>query len=487
MREKRVVILGGGISGLTAAYYLRKLARENGIAIRCMVLESDTRFGGKIRTWRTDTSTLELGPDSLFTPKFQGIDLIDELELRGDIVPMNAAGTYLFRSGKLHPLPPGLTAGIPSDIQSFARTRLVSPQGKLRALRDLILPGPPLDGDVSLGLFLRKRFGNEFVDVMVAPLLAGIHAADIDRLSLDATMPSLRKLYEEHRSLIRGVMSQKKRRQPGDLQARGPLFISLKHGLESLVERLVENLRPDVDLVTQARCISVAPQGSGDGYCVRIEQRGVTTELAADAVMVTVPAYQAAHLLEPFAFNTDLLSGIRYVSTATVVMGHKSDGIQPVSGSGFLVPATESASITACTVVSTKWPHAIRGHDAVFRCYVGRDGQEDIVDESDESILGKVRSDLQRATGALPTPLLHRVTRWHRAMPQFDVGHLQRMEWIDRALSNHPGIQLAGAAYRGMGIPDCIRDGAQAAVKIIDFLKEPTVASSPAALNGVLP
>ncbi len=466
MNQRHVVIIGGGITGLAAAYQLRKLS-DTGHPLKCTVIERDSRFGGKIATRRTSEYTLELGPDSIFTRKPAGIEFIRELGLEAQIVPVSpSSGTFVWHNGQLQPLPPGVATGLPSDLAAFAKTKLLTTQGKFRALADLILPLEPLHGDISLGELLRKRLGDEVVNVMVSPLLAGIHAGDIDRLSLDAVMPMWRKLYEEHRSLILGTIAMKKKAQSAPPTPTGPIFINLDNGLEQLVDRLVQSIEGFADLHLNTSALDIEKNLSGK-YEITVLKDGVPLIIEADAIIVTTPAFAAADLLASLDISLDSLRSIRYAHTATVSFGYQeTPSSYQMAGSGYLVPRNEGATITACTIVSTKWTNASKNGNLLVRCYVGRDGDEEAVDWTDERLIQATLSDLEKSIGLNERPDFIEIKRWKYSMPQYDVGHLERIQLIEEALKDHPGIILAGAAYRGLGIPDCIKDAAHAVKRI---------------------
>ncbi len=467
LNQRHVVIVGGGITGLTAAFRLRKRNNDDHL-LKCTVIESDTRFGGKIATRRTNEYTLELGPDSIFTRKPAGIEFIRELGLEAQIVPVRpSSGTFVWHNNQLQPLPPGVATGLPSDLAAFAKTKLLTTQGKFRALVDLILPLEPLHGDIALGELLRKRLGDEVVNVMVSPLLAGIHAGDIDRLSLDAVMPMWRKLYEEHRSLILGTIAMKKKTQSAPPAPTGPVFINLKNGLEQLVDRLVQSIEGFADLHLNTSAVEIKKNTNGK-YEITVLRDGILSTIEADAMIITTPAFAAADLLTSLDISLDALRSIRYAHTATVSFGYQ--GTPPsyqMTGSGYLVPRNEGATITACTIVSTKWTNASQNGNLLVRCYVGRDGDEEAVDWTDERLIQATLSDLEKSIGLKERPNFIKIKRWKYSMPQYDVGHLDRIQLIEDALKDHPGIVLAGAAYRGIGIPDCIKDATRAVERIL--------------------
>ncbi len=471
MDRPHVVILGGGVTGLVAAYRLRQLYEsETGISLRCTLIEKDERFGGKIQTKRTDNYTLELGPDSIFTRKPAGLELIKDMGLTENVVPVSSSGgTLVWHNGELHPLPPGVNTGVPSDLGAFAKTKLVSLRGKVRALLEVMLPHESYPNDVSLGDFLRKRLGNEVVDMIAAPILSGIYAGDIDRLSLDATMPMLRELYEKNFRLLLGAMRQKKHASHVS-RLSGPMFINLEDGLEQLVEHLVFQIRDFAELRVDSHALRIQ-FAETERYHIHLVEHKENSMIQADAIILATPAFESAELLADLGVNCEELESIRYASTATVSIGYKSTSSSfNIVGSGFLVPRNEGTIITACTIVSNKWVHASKQGTLLIRCYVGRDGDEDAVEWDDARLIQAVLRDLEKSTGLKDEPEFIEIKRWKSSMPQYDVGHLKRIERIDQEVSSLPGIFLAGAAYRGIGIPDCIKDATRVVERVKSYL-----------------
>lgn len=471
MQPYHVVILGGGITGLTTAYRLTQLQAETNLSIQITVCEKDARFGGNIHTERSDDYNLELGPDSIYTRKSGGVELIQELGLQDEVIPVTpSTGTLIWHNQHLQPLPAGFSIGVPSDLDAFVKTELLTLGGKRRALEDLLLPFEDFGGDTSLGEFMRSRLGDEVVDVITSPLLAGIHAGDINRMSLNATMPLLRTLVREHHSLILGAMSLAKRsvtkKNPEPAQ---PIFINLRHGLEQLVDTLVEKLQEaNLQLRTSARKVHREPTGK---YTVTVETETGQRKLEADAVVVATPAFVAARLLSETTFDTRRLESLRSASTATVSFGYEQSPLPTgFTSSGFLVPRNEGVRITAATIVSNKWRHAAKSGKTLIRCYVGRDGDEEAVFWGDEPLLNAVEHDLQNSLRITTKPDFVKIKRWYQSMPQYDVGHLELMNDLERSLASFPGLILAGAAFRGVGIPDCISDATRAAQRITEFL-----------------
>ncbi|MHB1685534.1 MAG: protoporphyrinogen oxidase [Bacilli bacterium] len=477
MSERHVVILGGGITGLTVAFRLLESSKKLSIPLRCTICEQDNRLGGKIQTHQSDEYTVEFGPDSIFTRKRGGVELIRTLDLESEKVPVRSGSSaYVLHKSRLRQLPPGMSYGVPTDLGAMAQTPLLSPLGKIRALADLFLPSADPGEDLSVGDFLRRRLGDELVDVIAAPLLAGIHAGDIDRLSLDATMPLLRSMSEQHRSLILGAMAQSQARSKNGSKQDPPqpMFVTLRDGLESLVDRLAERLDGFAEVRLNTRATGVR-HGVDGRYEVTVQSQVQSADqdevLTADAVVVTIPAFAAATVLTSLNVDSGLLSSIRYVSTATVTLGYAGNVLPPeMTASGFVVPPGEKRVLTACTFVSNKWPHAVRNGHTLIRCYLGRDGDESSVHWSDEQMEEAVRGDLSQILGINAAPETVLISRWMDAMPQYDVGHLNRIKEIDRQVAGYPGLVLAGAAYRGVGIPDCVVDAARAAENVLAYL-----------------
>ncbi|QSO45678.1 protoporphyrinogen oxidase [Alicyclobacillus mengziensis] len=478
LTARHVVIIGGGIAGLTAGYRLMQHHAAGGEDLICTVVERDCRFGGKIHTDRGEDFLLELGPDSIYTRKQGGVELISELGLDNDVVPVQSGGgTLIWNKGQLVPLPSGFGMGVPADLSAFAKTNLLTTEAKRRALEDLFMPVTPSTGDVSLGQFLRERLGDELVDMISSPLLAGIHAGDIDRMSLDATMPTLRRIYEEHGSLILGALAMIKN-MPQPTGSPKPMFINLKYGLEQLVDRLVQLIENFATLLLETTVTRLERTDGGRYRVSLVGKDGNETYLTADAILLMTPANVSAELLQPCGIDTSALRSIRYTSTATISFGYEGDvGVTKLNSSGYLVPRTQGTPVTACTVVSKKWSHASKTGKTLLRCYVGHDGAEAIVDEDDETLVATIRQHLKDTLGITAEPNFIKIQRWYQAMPQYDVGHLEKVREIEASLEGVPGVAVAGAAYYGSGIPDCVRSASRAVENIEAYLKHYSVAS----------
>ncbi|MEC0225556.1 protoporphyrinogen oxidase [Paenibacillus alba] len=464
------MIVGGGITGLSAAFYLKKRLESEGRAFRLSVVEKGAAFGGKISTIERDGFVIEKGPDSFLARKRPIIDLAYDLGLEHELTGTNPAAkkTYIVRQGKLHRMPPGLVLGIPTQMTPFMKTGLISPVGKVRAAMDLMLPKLEVTSDESLGHFLQRRLGKEVLERIVEPLLAGIYAGDTFKLSLKATFPQFRSMEQNHRSLILGMIASRKHvaEESAHLPSavRNSVFVTFKKGLQTLVSGLVEALE-SIDL------------RSGVGVA-KLKQRGQQTEVIfedghkelVDGVILTTPTYQAAPLLADLPAASELKK-IDYISVANVIMAFDRKDIPfELDASGFLVPRSEGMTITACTLTSAKWLHTAPAGKVVLRCYIGRSGEQSWPSWSDEELVSKARHDLRELLGLTAEPLFTEVTRLLNSMPQYPVGHLEQVAQFREELAAFmPNVFITGAGFHGVGLPDCIRQGKEAAWQLADF------------------
>jgi len=455
----RVAVVGGGITGLAAAYGLSKAEGAHGVEVT--LYEQAPRLGGKILTERVGGFILEAGPDSFLTSKPEALALSRALGLEEDLVGTGPDRTvYVLSRGRLHPLPEGLALVAPTRILPFLRSGLFTLPEKARIGVELLLPPRRVDGDESLGAFVRRRLGRAALDRIAAPLLAGIYAGDAEQLSLEATFPMLRDLERRHGSVIAGMLAR--RRAAANADGRLPLFVTLRGGLDRLVERLRAALE-GVEVRTGTRVEAIARKGSG--YLL---DHSTGERTRADAVILTTPAFAAASLLQPLAPEAaSLLRHIPYASTATVSLAFREGDIPALRGHGFVVARGEGWRITACTWASAKWPDRAPPGFALLRAYVGGASDAAVLEQSDEEILQVVREELHAAMGIAATPVFWRIVRWPASMPQYTVGHLERLAAVEAALASYPGIVLAGAGYRGIGLPDCIRQGLAAAAVVV--------------------
>lgn len=473
MERKKAVVLGGGITGLTAAYYLGKMAREKGINLDLTLIERSERLGGKVMTLRKDGFILERGPDSFLARKPAMLQLIKDLQMEEDLVATHPKGkkAYIMHKGKLHPMPKGLNLGVPTEVWPFLKTKLVSPLGKMRASLDLLLPRRNTNGDESLGDFLERRLGSEVLYQIAEPLLAGIYAGDTHSLSVEATFPQFKEMERKYRSLILGMMLSRKKAPPGEMigmpeVAKRTVFLSFKNGLLSLIEKLEEKIDGKILLGVGANRIE---RREGE-YWITL---GTGEVIHADLLILAIPAPTIASLLPDVAIG-ERLKRIQFVSVANVIVAYEAGEIPfDLEGSGFLVPRTEGRTITACTWVSSKWPHTTPPGKVLLRLYVGRSGQEEWMHYDDEELLRRVKADLKETMGITAAPLFHEITRLPHSMPQYPVGHLHNIKAIREEMEvRYPGLLMSGSSFHGVGMPDCVRQGKEAAEAGIRFLME---------------
>lgn len=474
MSRTNIMIIGGGITGLSAAYYLSKRLEEEETSADIKLVEQSSVFGGKIRTLERDGFVIEKGPDSFLARKQPIIDLTKELGLEQELRGTNpkAKKTYIMQNNKLHRMPPGLVLGIPTEISPFMKTGLISPLGKARAALDLLLPKRDDSGDESLGSFLERRLGKEVLEHIAEPLLAGIYAGDTYALSLQATFPQFQALEQQHRSIILGMMANRKQtqQQPARIPAaaQNSLFLTYRHGLHTLVGGLLKALEHKADLRTGVGVVSLHRKKNG----VEVTYENGAAEIA-DAVILAVPAYQAAKLLRHLPIAS-VLDNIEYVSVANVIMAFDSKDVPfDLDGSGFLIPRNKGRTITACTWTSSKWLHSAPEGKVLMRCYVGRSGEQEWLNWSDDELVRRVRKDVSDIMGVKKEPLFHEITRMPRSMPQYPVGHLNEIARFRRELTAVcPGVFVTGAGFHGVGLPDCIRQGKEAAAELASYLSE---------------
>ena len=461
-----VAIVGGGIAGLAAAHALITSNPSLDVAL----IEGQRHLGGKILTEVIDGFVIEGGPDSFISYKPWAVELCHKVGLSDRLMGTNReqTQTYILYRGRLIELPEGLMSLAPTRLVPFLRSPLFSPTAKLRMGLDLIIPKRSDPSDESLAGFVRRRLGQEAVDKLAGPLLAGIYAGDPERMSLNATFPQFAEIEQKYGSLIRGMLARRREARTKPSSSPYTMFVTLSGGLRELVEALAGRLK-GVSLLTGVRAINLA-QKEGSGYDLRLEN-GKT--LSAEAVVLATPAFTTAELLEGLdGALIEQLRAIPYVSSATVSLAYRRDGFShPLNGFGFVAADNGPPKIMACTWTSTKFPHRAPSDHVLLRCFVGGAGREEVVDLPEPALVQLVRENLQSALGITQEPVLTKVYRWLRANPQYEVGHLERVGSIEERLHQYPGLFLAGAAYRGVGIPDCIRSGTQAAQGVLDYLK----------------
>jgi oxygen-dependent protoporphyrinogen oxidase len=472
----RITVIGAGISGLAAAYHLTRPGFCGDLNPQVLVLERVSRAGGSISTYQLEDYTLELGPDMFQTEKPQAVKLCEELGLSDDIIPVNEAcrRTFIAHEGALHALPEGFFLLAPTQMAPFFGSSLLSAGGKLRMAMDLLIPRKTDGAEESLAQFVRRRFGQEALERIAQPVLGGIYTADPEQMSLEAIMPRFIEMEQKYSSVIRGLMSAKKpdsqrRGSNGDERARYGLTVSLKQGLGMLVDKLVSVLPPDC-IHFHCPVESIAKGTCGKPYDVIVTNG---TVVPSDVVVIASPSFTAADMLEslePDAAN--LLRRIQYSSCAVMnLIYNRADIPHPLDGTGFVVPAVEKRTIFACSFASVKFPNRCPSEKAVLRVFAGGALQQDVFDLSDEHIECLMWEDLHTYLGLQAVPLLSLVTRYQRSMPQYHIGHVKLVSQVRSLLAAMPGLILAGNAYSGVGIPDCIASGETAARQAVELLQ----------------
>ena len=457
----KLVVVGGGISGLAAAHRAVEVARERGVALDLTLMEARDRLGGTIETERTDGFLVETGPDSFLSEKPWALALCRRLGVEDQLVRTDDRfrKVYVWRGGRLHALPDGFQLLAPTRLAPFVASSLFSWPGKLRMAMDLVLPrGGPGD-DESLGAFVRRRLGAEALERVAQPLVAGIYTADPDDLSLAATMPRFLELERKERSLILGLMRATKRApQPGTSGARWSLFVTFKGGMRQMVDTMAARL-PDSAVQLKTRVSGI--ERAGAGWRVGVG----TGAFDADAVIVASESHTASRLLRYVDPQlSTLLSDIPYASSATVSFGYRrADVPHALDAFGIVVPRTEGRALLAVTFSSVKYPGRAPDDHALVRCFLGGALDTATLDGDDGALIARARDELRAALGVTAPPVLTRLARHPASMPQYRVGHLARVETIEHRLLSIPGLFLAGGAYRGVGIADCVRSGEAAA------------------------
>jgi oxygen-dependent protoporphyrinogen oxidase len=460
---KRVAIIGGGASGLSAAYYLDQ-QRRCGAAVEYAVFERAPRLGGVLGSERVDGCLIEAGPDSFLTEKPWALALCRELGLGDQVIGSNDAQrkTFILVRNRLVEMPDGLMFMVPTKIWPTISTPLFSWSTKLRMAKEFFCRPHSCEGDAddeSAAALVQRHFGAEVVERLADPLLSGIYGADSDKLSVRAVLPRFEEMERKYGSLIRGMLAAKLRQTAAaGGKPKPPLFSSLKNGMQQLIEALQGRLEPCA-LRTNLEVTELRPAGG---------EWEVSTGSARerfDAVVVATPAHAAGRLLtQADPLLAEELGGISYSSSVTISLIYdRHDLAGRDTGFGFLVPRSEHRRLLACSFVHNKFPHRAPGDRGIVRGFLGGFRDADAVHMSDEELLATLRQELQEIAGISARPRLARIYRWERAMAQPSPGHLDRIARIESLVRQLPGLALAGNYFRGIGVPDCVRTGKEAA------------------------
>ena len=465
---RRIVVVGGGIAGLAAAHRLLELSREREAPVAVTLCEAGGHLGGTVGTERVDGFLLERGADSFITDKPWALRLCERLGLGPRLrrTDDRFRRTYVVRGGRLQPLPDGFLLLAPTRAWPVLASRVFSWRGKLRLGLDLALPRRRANGDESLGSFVRRRLGREALERVAQPLVGGIYTADPEGLSLAATMPRFLALEGTHRSVILGLRRTASR--PETVSAAGArlgLFVTLAGGMGELVEALRSRLGPAAIRLHSPVAV-VERAGAGGGWQVRLAGG---ESLAADGVILAGEAPRMAEVVAGLDGGLAArLSEVAYASSAAVTLGYPRAALShPLDAFGYVVPVAEGRRTLACTFSSIKYPGRAPPGLVLLRVFLGGALDPDLLGRGDPELVRLAREDVEALLGASGSPVLTRVSRYPAAMPQYAVGHLDRVLAIERHLAAWPGLRLAGAAYRGVGIADCVRSGEAAAEALL--------------------
>ena len=452
----KIAIIGGGIAGLSAAYYLEK-ARRSGAALDWILFEKSDRLGGVIHTEYLDGFVLEAGPDSFLSIKPEAAELCRELGLGSEIIRSNdfQRKTYILVKGRLVPIPDGLQFMVPTRVLPMMTTSIFSWGTKMRLARERSIVPENREQDESVADFVRRHFGPEMVERVAEPLLAGVYGGNANSLSVRAVLPRFVEMERQHGSLVRATLEARRTQTNGAPQ---PLFTSLRDGMQQLVDKLVASL-PAWQLRTKLPAASIARTGN--------EWNVSTSETSEnyDEVILAVPApFAGALLLKISPHAASLLANLQYTSSAAVLLAYDKGSLPP--GFGFLVPASEGRKLLACTFVHNKFSHRAPAGAALLRCFFSSSRYPELLNRREEDLKGFALQELKDILGLDATPKFIKAYRWRYGLPQYETGHLERAAEIETQLAQLPGLQLIGNSLRGIGVPDCIKSAKQAVDKV---------------------
>ncbi len=462
---KRVAIIGGGIAGLSAAYYLEK-ARKEGTELEWKLFEKSDRFGGVIKTEQRDGYILEAGPDSFLTIKAEGAQLCRDLGIADQLINSNdfQRKTYILVKRRLVPIPDGLEFMVPTRVLAMAFTSLFSLGTKLRMAAELFASGGNQVHDESVAGFVRRHFGQQMVERVAEPLLAGVYGGNAERLSMRAVLPRFAEMEREHGSLVRATLRARKQRMSTGIQPQ-PLFTSLKCGMQQMVDALVDALpasslrlrQQEVSLRRLENEWEVASSGSNERF---------------HALLLAVPAPAAAGLLRSVQPElAAMLAKIEYTSSVAVALAYENAELPP--GFGFLIPRSEGCKMLACTFVHKKFSHRAPEGSALLRCFISSSRVPELLSYSDDQLHEIVRNELREILSLKAQPRFARVFRWQSALPQYEIGHLERVAAMEKMLTQLPEVRVIGNSFYGIGIPDCVRSARKAVDAITSAVLQP--------------
>ena len=489
MSARRVVIAGGGITGLSAAYYLERMSADAGAPIEITLVERDARLGGKLGTERTNGLLVDIGPDSFLAQKPAAVELCREIGLGDEIISPLSSQFYMYTDGSLHSVPHELVSLVPAKPEALWKTSFLSLAAKTRASAEALVKPRGNIEDESLSSFMRRRFGDEFAAHFAEPLMGGVHAGDPERMSMAAIYPMFWEMERKYGSITRALLERRLHSAGAAPVKSGSPFVALRSGMQSLVDRLCERLgnthiqlgRSISGIVPPGVRGSAEPGRGSSGSAGPSPHPGQYTatldtgeELLADAVLLATPAYMTARLIQPLSADAaKVLADIPYASSALATFAYRREDVEnTLQGTGFLVPRDQGLDITGCTWSSNKWEARAPDGLVLMRAFMGYAGNDEFIGtDTDEGLCSKAHRELSRILSIRSTPIFSQINRWRNAMPQYEVGHLARIAQVEQDLSAYPGLRLAGSAFRGVGIPDCVRQAKESAEWAIGFLQ----------------
>jgi len=468
MSNKKIAVIGGGISGLAAAYSLEEMAQRKGKSISITLFEKNNRIGGNILTERVGDFLIEGGPDCFLSEKPWAIQLCEWLGMGESLLRTNDEyrRTYIYWKGRLRELPEGIMLMIPTRFFPLLKSDLFSLAGKLRMGMELFIPKRKSGGDESLSEFVRRRLGQEIVERVAEPLVAGVHAENPDAMSIKSRFPRFVQMEEEYGSLIKGMLAKRKIMLNSESgKPKWTMFMTLKNGLDELPLTIVKALKMTTIITNK----EVSEINKVSGYKIYLKNRDT---IDADVVIFATPSYETGRLLRGLNSSiSDQLDTIPYVSTATISLAYKKDSIlHPMNGFGFLVPRVENRRIMGASWVSRKFSYRTPDDSILIRCFIGGSRNEELVFLDDKDMLKMIREELRDVMGISAEPILTRIYRWEKAMPQYIIGHDERVSRIEQSISKYPDMFVTGSAYRGGGISECIKNAQLTAESVLKYL-----------------
>jgi oxygen-dependent protoporphyrinogen oxidase len=467
---KRLIIVGGGIAGLSAAYFALEKTKKIGEPIHLQLLDEKDRLGGCILTEKVDDFVIEGGPDCFLYEKPWALALCEKLGLGDRILNTNEnRKVFILSKGKLHELPEGFMLMVPTSFMPFLRSSLISWPGKIRMAMDLFIPRKESDEEESLAEFVRRRLGGEALEKIAEPLVAGIHAGTPETMGLSSTFPRFIQMEKEYGSLIRGMLARRKMARKWE-NRKGPqrtMFLTLKDGLGEWVDRLREKIGED-RIILKKKVLGLRRTENGN-YHIQLSDG---TFLETDGLILATPSFVTAKIVEEINPKlTKILLTIPYVSSATVSLAYRRSQIRdPLDAFGFIIPRREKRKIMASTWTSVKFNHRAPEDYVLLRAFVGGANNEQLVSLDDDEMLRIVLEELMEIMGIEGEPILSKIYRWEKSMPQYLVGHLEKVAQIEERTNLQPGLFLTGCAYKGIGISDSVHDAEMVAENAVEYL-----------------